>query len=331
MKRFVNGPSSVTRLEKGNKVVYVFSDPIYHEEIVSQCSELGAIDIHTLLIQEAVKTGKTYDYFQPTEVDVGETLSNPESRDNFYSEIHKMLVKLGLSKNKHILGNGRVHIISLPDFIGLRIPYITSLLPQAEAVRDTTFVPAMQRDFRALQRELQTLIKLLKNPKAKYEKEASKTSITHVKNISKNIEKLLNAKDKSVQSDLKSQIDNAIENLTKAIDYLETASTKTSDLITKGKLYDTTLRPVEEIVRDLQAVITTSFILRRILDKDYINISIVYAIPRDCAILIHKLTKQYGFKVTHTTLKSYDKISAMIDQMDGLQCIDMSDFPDHLI
>lgn len=329
MTRFVNGPSSATRLVKGKKIVYVFSDPIYHEEILTQCSELGAEDIHAMLFKDAIKTGKTYDFFYVFSnlSNTDNILEEPEPRSNYYAEILKLLKKLQLAKNKELLGDSRIHLINPVSIIGKFLPYFVSALPYTQDKFPVNAIPMFQRDLTYATKELGILRKLLDNPKAKIDKSPDERSITYVEDISKHIGKLGSAKNKDVKSKLESELESIKTDIDKAIDTFKNANENVAKLNGNG-LYEK-LEPIEMSLWQVFRKTSTMRILRRILDKDYVNTSVVYAQPGVCAILILWLVDA-GFEVTHTTLKSYDKYQTMVDQMDGLQCIDMSDFPDQL-
>lgn len=331
----VSGPSSLTRLEKDDKVIYLFSDAEHIDSEITGCEDSRALDIHQYLIRELLETQDPYDLFITELWDNYNIIKNPEPlnlRDATYmAAVTRALVKLGLGKK---LSNNRLHIIKpYSDNAGFVSKIITTNMYHMPDKLVGGELNEFLNDVDRLLTEISLLKDVVKGEPITHVP-ANELSITGIKNVKNNIAKLFQAKDERLTIFLKKSKEIIIKIIDEIIADLKHVIQNAKKLNGKG-LYQQ-MDDIRQSLDGLHDRLALIAILRRIIDKDYIKKSVVFIHASQASMLLGILLLEFGFKVTQSTLGTTKEITKMYDQgklfeeMLKTQCIDMSKFPKHL-
>ena len=313
---FINGPVIVSRLQKKGKIIYLFGD--FHE-LHTRCPDYNSIDIDKYFYQH-LKINKSLDFF----IETPKEFTNYSPNIAFYDYLRKVrtLYSLATKKNKLVssYGNKRFH-------------YFDNLNQIKPLKIDMTY------PFK-----INTIINIKKNFEM-YDKVFDKSN-EYIKKITK-------TNDKKLKLFLQKHLNLYSELFNKHKNKILLKTNKIINKFKEKKYIESVLKNDIESLNDLlnglfyiSRRVIDLYLVRRILDKDYVKTAIVYSGIFHTLHLIY-LFQKLGFEITHTTHKipKYNliknmnskykkKINKIIFGYSPLvygytQCVNLKDFPLH--
>jgi hypothetical protein len=326
----INGPVNVIRLEgiihDIKKIIYIYFDHHYPINKQTKCDGYLNYDIVTYLNKEFIKVDdKNIDFFMETSFNQeSELLKNINYKDRYIDEINKFFISNIIIKNNKNLGtkinkNIRFH------YVDIRESFKT-------------------QSFHKLFQSIKNIINENKNYKD-YKKyiDTILDELDKLKNILKESDNkiIYKLKTKYKYPDIKDKLNILLNKLYVDIDILK-INVKNIETIKDAEIIYLELIGVYSWLMDI-------YFLRRFLDKDYINHSIIYCGSGHSLRYIHFLIREFNFKITHAAYitkpiglvneilrnyESYDiandnEIYRIFNSPDNIQCIDISSFPDN--
>ena len=302
-KYMINGPNNVVRLENGEKILYIFGD--YHFVSQWECpinDDYESIDIDKLLLKFIKEEKKEeYDLFIENDEKYFKHDSKNVYKNNYISQIRKLFnSKIEFNKNQIITNkkypNFRFHYSDIREsltFLNLEKYYHTSI-NLAYNIRE--FKNIIKENQESLL-DLKKLLICLNSNDNKY--------INKIKNVYK--DKKIQVKINKIFNEIIiTNLNDIIKNTSHIINYINTNinEIKNIDIYTKNinKLaWDIYLKRRENIknIRKLLIVLTDLYLIRRFLDKDYINKSILYTGSAHMVNILFLLVKYFKFKLTN--------------------------------
>ena len=331
MPRYINGPTNFAYL-KGTingitKNIYLFMDNHYPLDEQTRCESFDSIDISQYLYKLIKKTKVPLDFF--AEIRQTAIKTQPTNKKDIYiKEVNEMF------KNEFIIDktndkikdkdkdkvkyskinpNVRLHYLDVRDHFDLF--YITDIIKyDIPKIFDMIFknigdkrthlnkildfiqiIEVFLDDFN------RNIIALPRIPNNKHDKKKDKQKYYLNKIINKyeNIELK-----KNINNFIDFHVKQLMYNLTKYIDdlksYIKYYDEKNNDKIKKCQqyIYDSSI--------DLYSLLTDAYLLRRILDKNYITNCIVYSGSQHSVNYMYFLIKYYNFELV-TIYRSIEK------------------------
>jgi hypothetical protein len=351
----INGPIQIVRLEgKINdikKVIYIFGDVHTDPQYQVECIDTKSLDIHQFLAMAFEQIDHKIDLF----VEIGD-------RDSTYyntirKEMYLIQMRKFLAKNFIVPINERV--MTSDNYENVRFHYFD--------IRKTNF-PGLTQDLGGFR------FQLMVNHYDVYDlrqliTDAIQESIVLLNDLTSNqkmIEKLKhrygNDEPKKVLSNLTDNYIKMLEefpiNMTKLLNDLNKVAEKIDSYDKKETneyVKDITLKIVNILQKynsdfwELCIRLSDIYLLRRILDKDYINTSLVYCGQAHLEDMCYILVEKFDFKITHVCHKneSIELINSKIKKIGNYnhkkiqtiirpyinnfynreQCSDLFDFP----
>jgi hypothetical protein len=315
---FINGPVNIIRLEgKINnlkKVIYLFGD--IHLSICrsqNRCESENRIDIDQFLSKTFSENKKIqYDLF----IEAPKTqllMKCNNSMKNYISNMRNFIRKnFIISKNNVInspnIKNVRFHYFDIrnyfDDFFIIKDRIDSYIHNSLEWYYDIEVnIKILLNELDQLKYELNKIIILLES---KNNKEINK--ITDKKNY-KNIKiyKIVLEKYNIILENIKNiNIDKHKYEITKELDkHIK------SNNITNYEFSFTIFKQINELNKFLEnefSKLIDLYLIRRILDKEYVSTSLVYTGYYHLADIIHILMNEFNFKITHSTFNNDDLI-----------------------
>lgn len=344
-KNYVNGPINVIRLEgkinKINKVIYLFMDlhiPVSDE---TECSNIFSQDIQTYFLNNFINLNKIYDFFlemTPSE----QQEENLNYKDKYIEEVVKLFKKIFKYNKKKNLVSSLFHDVRI-HFIDFRDYYFNSfyndeqqllnLLNTFKNNYDANILLQINDHLLSFKKYFQLLFHILKKPsdiKSKLIKKINNTDVDTINYISFKLKKKYNhAFIKKIMNDLINQNIIYVSQIITDIDYIIQLNISNYHLLNvppdslienkNNYMYGFDSDVLNEISYNLSininslsndfmhffAKLTDVFFLRRFLDKDYITNGIAYTGSAHSINFIHVLINYFDFKITNV---SYSKI-----------------------
>ena len=315
MSQYINGPTNFAYL-KGTingitKNIYLFSDNHYPLDEQTRCQSFDSIDISQYLYNLIKNTKVPLDFFaEIRQSEINSPLT--DKRDIYIKEINEMfksefIVEKINDKDtvKYSKSNPyvRLHYLDVRDHFDLF--YITDMIKYDifEAF-DLIFknIGDKKENLNKILEYIQNIEYLLnkfnKNikeiviiPKEKYDKiDKQKYYFNKIINKYEN-----NELKKNINNFIDIHVSHLMHNLTRYIDelkpYIKKYDEKYNNKIKECNqhIYDSSI--------DIYSLLTDAYLLRRILDKNYIKKSIVYSGSQHSINCIFFLIKYYGFKI----------------------------------
>jgi hypothetical protein len=358
----INGPVNIVRLSNGIKTIYIFAD--IHNDLnnQTQCeyeNNIETIDIDKLLIK-IFKTNldKKYDLF----IEYG--FNDYKYDNNFYKNIYiQEIWKLGF--NNTDLVDGKIHISKyIPN---IRVHYFDIRRQNIKNFDDFyfKFLPSFVNKYFPYDKyTMSTIIKDLN-----YFIDIINIFMEHLadeknKDINKIKKKYSNKKINEIilrlfNKYIHGYINNIIKLCNDTIDYIQNnkinKNSKIEELYDSQKIIYINIIKIDKNFRNLTCIYTDLYLLRRLLDKEYIINSLIYTGAFHFVDIIYFLVKYFDFKVTHISKSdqeidngSINKLNEIINNIDytdydsvvylrnylifdTFQCSNLFDFPDNLL
>lgn len=304
-KYLINGPNNVVRLINGTKILYIFGD--YHLLINEQTEcffdkKYDSMDIDKFIL-EFIKNNKNKKYDIFLEVNYTNFYDNPSLiRHNYIWNLDKLFL---LYKNKY--ENIKYHWMDIRDDINL-------LMIMYNYCNNYIFGNyTIGRYFILKYEELKVILNLFKNS-------FDKNEVIH-KLLNKYNNLNLKVKINDIFELIYKCINNIIKKINKLIDYIKLYfldqkiniyyvyyNDKIKDVPKDKKKLLIKSNNINNKITQLGVVITDLYFIKRFLDKEYINNSILYTGMLHLGDICFLLVKYFGFKITHInhTNKSID-------------------------
>lgn len=370
----ISGPVNIVRLEGTinniKKIIYIFMDYHLNSSDQMECYETNVLPVRSYLTNVLKKKDKTYDIF----IEVTPLHETNNKSGNYISSMQQLYVRNKKKKDNTYLRNVRLHYIDVREVllhneltILTNLPYILSFNLNVPTLNKylndiKLLINSLQNIYNALFEDdiiNKTESPIINKIKAKYKNNNVKKILTDILinklktrmkkhiNICKGyIEQItqitnyiipyLNKRAKNIIL-----IDNILKNGHVSYNFDDNVI-ETLDILTI-KLYYLFGKLIIDDYGGLE--IMDLYLLRRILDKDYIHNSIIYTGLHHSMNYIFNLVKYFDFKITHYSYlhsknKNINKIIKESETNYGIwkyflptelgQCSDISSFPENL-
>jgi hypothetical protein len=296
-KYHINGPNNVVRLEKGDKVLYIFGD--YHLDPNEQTECIFSDDYENIdfdkFIFQFMKTEKRkqFDIFVEThDIDFNNIYAKSPIRYNYLNNFRKMFSATLKKEDKTVkvnpkYKNFRLHFTDIRNTIMLfeRIHFFQGRYNSSTG----TLHRDMKKYFEELLDYYKILQKFLEDPK-KISKSKYMNKVLN-RYSDQNIKKIMN----HIYQDL------ILDNLKHIIEFIK-------DIIYRCD-YSVDKKSTDSLNRDIQylfnmnvhfyVALTDLYFIRRFLDKNYISNTILYTGSLHLYDITFILVKYFDFKVTN--------------------------------
>ena len=320
MVKFINGPTNYVYL-KGTingveKNIYFFMDTHNKLDNQTKCESFDSIDISHYLYKKIKNTSNPLDFFMEIRTsDISIPVTN--KRDIYIEEVIKLFkTKFVIEKinDKDFVRysktnpNVRLHFLDIRDHLGLFIvmdiikhDILETYKLLLNSNNNSNNIKYIEKFLQFLEQIKNKIEKLTKNK----DKIINNTFVEYDKINNKQKYYLTKVIHKYENSDLKENIIKFINNNYNFILYhLNLALLDIQNQIKNWnldfldhKLIEKIIDFINEAIIDLYSLFTDAFLLRRILDKSYINRSIVYTGQQHSLNYIYFLIKYYDFKI----------------------------------
>jgi hypothetical protein len=384
--KFINGPLNIIRLESTidniKKSVYICMYYFYDEN--TKCKNINAIDFHIFLHNLLNKnTNINYDIFIESYNDKNFLKHDKYKKKNYFDELDKFayfdfLMKKNNVNKSSIFKNLRVHHLSFLDF-----NYVYNILLKIKThihnhhILKLNFFEYLKKKYNEIYNYLinvkndiknnnnakDFMIKMINKILFKYNNKQNNDKmidIVHEMCIIKifelidNIKLHINEINEIMQNDLNHDIFIKKIKILTTIENENTYDAYDSIYMHINQYLTSTFNNINDLYFDIVYMIMNLYIIRRIIDKIYINNSICFLSAYDSTILIYILCKYLNFNVTHTNyinnidnkINIYDEFTSYVKNMafydsynikkmiyptELIQCIDLSKFPDDFL
>lgn len=361
----ISGPVNIIRLTNGTKIVYIFGDrhnPINNQIECPYSEQIPSIRIDSFFEKFFKKNpDKKFDFFYEGFINMHPELIPKEQSnflastkfytDNYFEQIIKLvfnnikLVDNKIHSSKHF-ENIRLHYFNFRSII----PHFLYFFNNENNLNDLIFKFKYQSIFNILtdyKQRINEILDFFNKSNNKYIKKIiSKYTNKDIKKIILNIYNIyvIEQFKKIIQL-----IDETISYIQKTPE-LHNIYTNIDKSYSNNRFIYINILKINNFIKNSFANITDIFLIRRLLDKDYINNCIIYTGTYHMIAISYLLIKYFNFKITHVAnsdkfikykdineifinknLTEYDDImflSYFLD--DGLQCSNLFDFPDNL-
>jgi hypothetical protein len=318
MSKYINGPTNFVKM-KGSingitKSLYIFMDSHRSLEQQTKCQSFDSIDIAHFLYKIIKKTKEPLDFFMEIrkeqinmERDNKRNIYMREVIDLFKSEFKTEKDKVLYSRSNN---NVRLHYSDIRDFFDMfKVLDMMDYLIEKYNPKTTkleTIIKYMKKVTDFIDKLSMMKIVVGEDKNNKYEKETSLYYLNKIANkysssqLKDNINLFLN-----------NELVNDIDLLYKKINQLKIIK---NDNIIKE------LKDIKELLIDIYSIFTDVYMLRRVLDKDYIKNIITYSGSQHSMNYIYFLVKYYDFKITHifySEEKNIDKLNEIIKKVNS--------------
>ncbi len=336
MPQFINGPTNYVKLTGDingfEKNIYLFMDTHYNLENQTRCESFDSIDISYYLYTKIKKAKEPLDFFMEIRSSQLDNKNISNKRDIYINEVinlfksefviekiqNKELVKY--SKSNH---NVRLHFLDIRDHFNLF--YIIDIIKKDISYYINLFSisTSLENKNECLKRVLSNLeqIEILINKFSQHKKDVIKYDSKIYDKINNKekyyMDKVLNKYNDSI---LKNNINLFINNSYKTLllnlrFYFETIKENILEITNINEInieeIQKNMDSIYQLIIDLYSLFTDAYLLRRVLDKNYINTSIIYTGGQHSANYIYFLVKYYNFKI----IKVYNSLEKNINVM----------------
>ena len=300
--RNINGPMNIIRLTDNQKVIYVIGD-IHHRD--TSCNIINNVDIDDLLVEVFKEEKDTrYDLFIELNFDIikNYTYQDVNKTYSYIYNIFKLADDNFKFENNKIykseeMPNVRFHYFDIRD----NIPEFWSIFYKTNDLEYMIKNP----NYDYILNILSDLIPQL-NRFNNYLDSDKNRSIEKIKKKYKNNEiqkKIVLIYHKYI----KIYINNTLELANEIIIYIKQNYDKFNNFMTVEDKYDMNkiifinLNKISVYLGEMPVYLTDMYLIRRILDKDYVKNGIIYCGGSHMLDITYFLVKYFNFKITHRT------------------------------
>lgn len=302
-KYMINGPNNIIRLENGEKILYILGD--YHFDSQWECQindDYESIDIDKLLLKFIKEEKKEeYDLFIENDISLFKEDNKNVYKDIYIRQIRKLFnSKIEFNKNQIITNkkypNFRFHYSDIREslpFLNLEKYYFT---PTNLIYKIRQFNNIM-KEHQEILLDLKKLLIYLNSNDNKY--------VNKIKNIYK--DKQIQVKINKIFNEIIiANLNDIIKNTSNIIIYINTNINKIKNIDIYFKNFEKLswdiflkIKENKNNILYLFVVLTDLYLIRRFLDKDYINKSILYTGSGHMVNILFILVKYFKFKLTN--------------------------------
>lgn len=304
-KYMINGPNNIIRLENGEKILYIFGDYHIQTQLQLECpinDEYESIDIDKLLLKFIKEEKKEeYDLFIENDISYFKHENNISYKANYINQIRKLFnSKIEFNKNQIITNkkypNFRFHYSDIRESLTFLNLYNIYYIP-TDLVYNIRELKNIIKERQEILLDLKKLLIYLNSNDNKY--------INKIKNV---------YKDKKIQVEINkifneiiiANLNDIIKNTSYIINYINTNINKIKNIDIYFKNFDKLrwdiflkIKENKKNIRQVLTVLTDLYLIRRFLDKDYINKSILYTGSAHMVNILFILIKYFNFKLTN--------------------------------
>ena len=337
MTEYINGPTNFVHLQGSidgiYKNIYFFMDSHYDLDNQTRCESFNSIDISQYLYKIIKDTKEELDFFMEiSSTNINTIVTN--KRDIYIKDVISLFKTEFIIKKKEdnidVMcsennKNVRLHYLDIRDHLELfdvlniiedeleknfelfinnlnnnenKDKYIQNILNNIESIKKKIEI-IMNNKNEVMQNILNDYEKTKKTQKYYLNKIIN---IYINKNLKKNINEFINY-----------YYDEIISNLYPGLGKLE-GYIKNFNIINKKKIYKL-INFINGLITDLYSLFTDVFLLRRILDKNYIKKIIVYSGSQHSINCIFFLIKYYNFKIIKIQNSSEKDTDKLIEEI----------------
>ena len=337
MTEYINGPTNFAHLQGSidsiDKNIYFFMDSHYDLDNQTRCESFNSIDISQYLYKIIKETKKPLDFFMEIRTSNINTIVT-NKRDIYIKDVISLFktefiikkkednIDIMCSKNNK---NVRLHYLDIRDHLELfdvlniiedelekNIELFINNLNNNE--NKDKYIQNILNNIESIKTKIEIIInnknEVMQNILNDYEK-TKKTQKYYLNKII-NIYENQNLK-KNINEFINNYYDEIISNLYPGLGKLE-GYIKNFNIINKKKIYKL-INFINGLITDLYSLFTDVFLLRRILDKNYVKKCIVYSGSQHSINCIFFLIKYYDFKIIKihdSTEKDINKLTEQI-------------------
>jgi len=320
--RNINGPKNIIRLTNGEKVIYVIGDT--HDRDTS-CNVINNVDIDDLLVEVFKEEKDTrYDLFIEYDLDNMKRESFQDINKN-HSYILNIL-KLG--DDNFIFENNKIY--KSEEFPNVRFHYfdIRRSIPGIWSIFDKTDILEYMiyniYNIKSYEYTSDVLLELISelNNFINYLDSEKNRAIEKIKNKYKNSKiqmKIIHIYNKY----MKTYIYNTLKLADEIIKYIKKNYDKIYNYMTVENKYEIdkliviNLEKISVFLGQSLVHLTDIYLLRRLLDKDYVKNGIIYCGAAHMLDITYFLVKYFGFKITHRTYSNEKIDNNSIDKLNN--------------
>lgn len=329
MAEYINGPVNYVELKGSingiNKTIHIFMDKHYRLDEQTRCESFNSIEISYYLYKQIKEAKEPLDFFMEIRND-SINKKKSQKKDIYINEVVELFKSEFVIENDKVLyaksnKNVRLHYLDIRDYFDLF--YLTDLLIY-EIVKDfNLFVKGDLKDTSIIKNNLDIIEKYIKKVfNLKEQIIENKINITTKKSSEYYLDKIIN---KYSNNDIKLNL-NYFLNI-EFMDYY----IKFFRLLGKIKLglnnletYKTNILiddiimsfvKLNDIIVDIYSLFTDVYLLRRILEKDYIQNIITYSGRQHSLNYIYFLVKLCNFKVINAQISSEKDLDSLNDKI----------------
>jgi hypothetical protein len=351
MVEYINGPINFAHLKGSingiNKNIYFFMD--VHNDLDNQtrCDSFNSIDISQYLYKKIIEASSSLDFFMEIRsTNFEKKVSN--KRDVYIEEV------INLFKTEFIIEkikdntvvrysksnpNVRLHYLDIRDHLelfdvldiidyGIRKNIKLFIINLKDNEKKDKYMQNILNNIELIVKKIETIAEtkneVMKNADVFLEHPELNSYNKKTETQKYYLNKIINKyTDKNFKKKIKKFINNyynaIISNLYILLGKLEDNIEK-FDIINEKMLYELIVS-IKEVIIDLYSLFTDAFLLRRILDKNYVKKCIVYSGRQHSLNCIFFLVKYYDFKIIKiydSTEKNVDKLTEEISNADNV-------------
>ena len=338
MKENINGPVNYVRLEGEinsiKKVFYIFMDKHFDLEKQTRCNNFDSKDISNYLYRKIKKTKTPIDFFMEIRNEqIIQPISNrrgvyiEDAINLFKSEFSSQNDKVSSAKsNKRV----RLHYLDIRDFFNLGIivqkikKEIDNILLEIKTDYKPNLLKVLDKKLVFVENYIRTIINEIDV--------SFQNKIDNKNKMNYYLNKIIN---KYNNTELQQNLNHYLK--TSRDEYYEIFSKLLKEINNKVRQLKTNneqnLFEVKVLfdkiffnIVNLNSKISDIYLLRRILDKNYVTKGIIYSGFSHSINYIDFLVKKYNFKITYIyylngSIKSLDVITDLIKKYDNSQIV----------
>jgi len=365
----ISGPVNIMRLTNNKKIVYIFGD--LHNQLIDQSECIYNRDIETIEIDKFFRKifknnpNKKFDFFYEGYYNISPKIDTIQKdnflyNNNYYTSKYFVQILKFVFNNIDIVDN-KIH--TSKQFNNVRLHYFNfrSVIPNLIFILQNTndFLNMRQSyNYDNILNNLTNYIRLLTDIK-KFLKSDSNSYIKKIKSVYKNID-IQKIIQKIYNTYVINLLDDVFKLINETLDYIKKTPklfdkyTTLIDLYELNKIIYINIDKISLYIMNLFCNVIDIYLIRRLLDKDYINNCIIYTGVYHMIDIAYLLIKYFDFKITHVAnsdktidnnnieeLNKIIKTKNIANYNDGVflstylennryQCSNLFNFPDNL-
>ena len=319
MTEYINGPTNFANLRGSidsiDKNIYFFMDTHYDLDNQTRCESFNSIDISQYLYQKIIEAKQPLDFFMEIRTSNINTIDT-NKRDIYIKDVISLFktefiikkkednIDVMCSKNNK---NVRLHYLDIRDH--LELFDVLNIIEDELEKNIELFINNLNNNENK-NKYIQNILNNIESIKTKIEiimnnkNEVMQNILNDYKKTKKTqkyyLNKIINIyENQNLKTNINEFINNYYEeiifNLYSELGKLE-GYIKNFNIINKKKIYKL-INFINGSITDLYSIFTDAFLLRRILDKNYVKKCIVYSGSQHSLNCIFFLIKYYDFKI----------------------------------